>query len=67
MKHNVFFEIYGKKMKAVIEAKNAHEAKEAVKAKIIFHKIETVPVDDWSKLFGGGFDDICSALGIKPK
>lgn len=62
-----FFEIYGKKMKAVIEAKNEQEAKEAVKAKIIFHKIESVPTDDWSKLFGQDFDDLCSALGIKLK
>lgn len=41
MKYKIFFEIYGKKMQTVIEAKNENEAKEKIKDKIIFDKIES--------------------------
>jgi hypothetical protein len=41
MKYRIFFEIYGKKMQTVIEAKSENEAKEKVKNKIIFDKIES--------------------------
>jgi len=37
---DVYFEIYGKKMKATIMAESESEAKELLKNKIIFHKIE---------------------------
>lgn len=36
----VYFEIYGKKMKVKIKANNANYAKELVRNKIIFHKVE---------------------------
>jgi hypothetical protein len=35
----VYFEIYGKKMMAVIEANSAAEAKRKVLDKVIFHKV----------------------------
>lgn len=36
---DVYFEIYGRKMKAVIMAENEEKAKDALKEKIRFHKI----------------------------
>lgn len=41
MKFTVFFEIYGKKMKVEIEARDKELAKEKVRCNIIFHKIES--------------------------
>lgn len=40
MEYDVYFELYGKKMKASIKANSYYEAMEAVKNKIIFHKLE---------------------------
>mgnify|MGYP007100108938 FL=1 len=37
---DVYFEIYGKKMKVRILAENENDAKKEVEKKIIFHKIE---------------------------
>jgi 1-deoxy-D-xylulose 5-phosphate reductoisomerase len=37
---DVYFEIYGKKMKCVVLSENEEQAKEFVKNKIIFHKIQ---------------------------
>lgn len=38
-KYAVFFEIYGKKMKTIIESFSEEEAKKIVQNKIIFHKV----------------------------
>jgi hypothetical protein len=40
MEWTVFFELYGKKMKTTVKAERASDAMDAVKQKIIFHKIE---------------------------
>lgn len=37
---DVYFEIFGKKMKTRILAENEEKAKEEVKNKIVFHKVE---------------------------
>lgn len=37
--YDVYFEIYGKKLKTHVVAKNENEAKEFIKNKIVFHKI----------------------------
>lgn len=37
---DVYFELYGKKMKARVIADNAENAKKEVQNKIIFHKVE---------------------------
>jgi len=39
MIYHVYFEFYGKKMQADIEADTPNDAKEIVRNKIIFHKI----------------------------
>lgn len=42
MKYKVWFEIYGKKMLAEVEANNPGDAKATIKSKIQFHKIEKI-------------------------
>lgn len=37
---DVYFELYGKKMKARVMAENENDAKKEVEKKIIFHKVE---------------------------
>ena len=49
--YTVYFEIYGKKMKATIEANSEKEAKELIKNKIKFHKIEDNKVDYLRSIF----------------
>jgi len=41
----VYFEIYGKKIKAVVEAKSKKEAEQCVRDKISFLKVEVLPND----------------------
>lgn len=36
----VYFEIYGKKMKATVLAESEEKAKKSIQDKIIFHKVE---------------------------
>lgn len=38
--YTIYFEIYGKKMKTKVLANTKEEAKEIIRSKIIFHKIE---------------------------
>lgn len=45
-KYILYFELYGKKMKTVIEASSANEAKNKLKEKIIFHKIDVENKDN---------------------
>ena len=39
MNYEVYFEIYGKKMKVTINANSEHDAKHLIMGKIVFHKI----------------------------
>jgi hypothetical protein len=39
-KFNVYFEIFGKKLKTEVEASSQEDAKKKIKNKIIFHKVE---------------------------
>lgn len=41
----VYFEFYGKKMKTTVLAENEHDAKNKVKEKIKFHKVEKANSD----------------------
>lgn len=43
--YQVYFEMFGKKMKAEIKAKSEADAKQQVINKIIFHKVQAVPSD----------------------
>ena len=54
----VYFEIGGKKMKMTVQAKDNKAAKEIVKGKIIFHKLQSSEEQMFSRMndiFGGIF------------
>jgi hypothetical protein len=48
-KYDVYFEIYGKKMKAKVFADSMTEAKMKITEKIIFHKIVPNPNDEFNE------------------
>ena len=53
IKFTVWFEIFGKKMKTEVYATSVAEAKQKVKDKIIFHKIEGYnTLDNLLNIFG---------------
>lgn len=45
-KCTVYFEFYGRKMKCTVLAKNDTDAKELIKSKIKFFKVEQKPLKD---------------------
>jgi hypothetical protein len=61
-KYRVFFEIYGKKMQAVIEAFSKEDAANEIKDRILFHKIvlDVQPEERGDK----GLNDLISFLGL---
>lgn len=61
--YDIYFELYGKKMKVTIAAFSEESAKGIIKGKIIFHKVE--PVDKDFKKALDIIDDISDLLGIK--
>lgn len=50
-KHIVYFEIGGHKMRMKITAPTEELAKESVRKKIIFHKVESDLIDKFEKMF----------------
>lgn len=54
MKYDVYFELYGHKMKTTIEAKSVQDAEYLVRGKIIFHKVEMKDeiIDHFGNIFG---------------
>lgn len=48
-KYSVYFEIYGKKMKAKVLAESMTEAQQKVKDKIIFHKTVVEDKDEFNQ------------------
>lgn len=64
-KYDVYFEIFGKKMKASVAAKSEEDAKAAIKEKIIFHKVHEDVFDTDSKDLKEAFDAIKNFLNIK--
>jgi DUF438 domain-containing protein len=61
--YTIYFEIYGKKMKTTVMAKTEDEAKELVKGKIIFHKVEKSK-DDFNEAIDI-IDNILNIIGRK--
>lgn len=41
--YTVYFEIYGKKMRATVQAQDRVEAREIIKSKLIIHKVTVEP------------------------
>ena len=51
--YTIYFELFGKKMKTTIEANSEVEAKNKLKEKIIFHKIDEYdPLDFLKNILG---------------
>jgi hypothetical protein len=63
-KYTVYFELYGKKMKTEVYAKDSVDAKKVIKDKIIFHKIEADNSNDVKDAFGGFPDDFKTIFGL---
>jgi len=59
----IYFEIFGKKMKTIIEADSKSEAKQIVKNKIIFHKIDSESNDVKNDIID--LDGLKNMLGIR--
>lgn len=60
--YTIYFEIYGKKLKTTVMSENEEKAKEFVKSKVIFHKVENSKdefnqsidmIDDMLNFLGG--------------
>lgn len=63
-KYTVYFELYGKKMKTVIDARDTIEAKNIIKDKIIFHKIEADKSNDIKDVFGDFPEEFKNIFGL---
>ena len=51
--YTIYFEIFGKKMKTTIQANSELDAKQKLKDKIVFHKVEEFDfIDSFRKIFG---------------
>ncbi len=61
--YTIYFEIYGKRMKTDVMAENEEKAKELIKSKIIFHRVEK-PKDEFNDA-KDMMDDIFNLLGVK--
>jgi hypothetical protein len=56
--YKVYFEVYGKKMKTIVPAKSEQSAKDWVKDRIIFHKIEITKGDSFTDTMNGFLDEL---------
>lgn len=57
--YTIYFEIFGKKMKTTVQAEADYKAKEYVRNRIVFHKVEKVTNDDTI------IDDLLNIFGMK--
>lgn len=64
--YDVYFEIFGKKMKTTIPAETMTEAKQKVINKIKWHKVVETPQDEFNQSIDM-LDDIIDILGGKKK
>lgn len=58
--YEIYFEVFGKKMKTKVYAENEENAKQKVLSKVIFHKVEKVK-SDFNKA-ADVFDNIMNIL-----
>ena len=68
-KYTIYFEIFGKKLKTTVLAENKEHAKEIIKNKIVFYRIdEEIENDIFDSFFNGGdvFDNLMNIFN-KPK
>jgi hypothetical protein len=50
--YTVYFEIFNKKLKTTIRAESKEAAKESIKNRIVFHRVEKKPDDGLDKIMG---------------
>ena len=62
--YTVYFELFGKKMKTTLIAKNEEEAKEIIKNKIKFYKVEKKSDDNFND-FVDIMEDFLRGFGKK--
>jgi len=48
----VYFELYGKKMRVTIRTKSPEQAEEILRGKIVIHRIEEDPHDEFKEAVG---------------
>jgi len=61
--YDVYFEIYGKKMKAKILADSMTDAKKKIIDKMIFHKVVPTPKDEFNEA-GDILDQMSNMFGF---
>lgn len=54
-KFTIYFEIFGKKMKHSVVAENYDQAKQIIKDKIVFHKVDIEPTFNTEDFLMGFF------------
>lgn len=62
-KYTVYFEIFGKKMKAYVLAESREHAKRIIRDKIIFHKVSIDENEEYNKSVDA-FDNLKNLFGI---
>ena len=62
--YDVYFEIYGKRLKTTILAENEEKAKEIVRNKIVFHKVVLKQKEEFNQI-DDMFKNIMDVLGGK--
>ena len=63
--YTVWFELFGKKMKTVVIARDEEDAKKTIQKKIIFHKFEGRPTNGVFSGVMDKFDEIMDLLKDK--
>ena len=63
---DVWFEIYGKKLKTTVCAETEKDVQNIIKNKIVFHKIEKIPIFKPNPNNDKTFEDLLDMFGMKP-
>ncbi|WP_373399678.1 hypothetical protein V8V91_08475 [Algoriphagus halophilus] len=64
--YTVYFEIFNKKLKANVMAKSEEDAKQKIREKISFHKVEENQDEDWKNI-EEMMKAMADVLGVKMK
>ena len=64
--YEVYFEIYGKRMKTTVLAESEESAKTVIRNKVVFHKVILKPKDEFNDIVDV-MDSVLDMLGGKKK
>ena len=64
--YTLYFTLFGKRMKTTVDANSKQEAKEAIRNKIVFDKVECDTDPDLFSVIDG-FADFLKTMGVKRK